>query len=66
MVSTCTARPLPDRSIPRKYGGHGTWTTGSNATCTQRNNTAGIAVMGVIDLLLFGVHGITIWAIQML
>ena len=54
-----------DRSIPEKYG-HGTPDDWIERNLYAAHNTAGIAVMAVIDLLLFGVHGITIWAVQMI
>ena len=54
-----------DKTITDKFG-HGTPDDWIERNLYAKYNTVGIALMAVIDLLLFGVHGITIWAVQMI
>lgn len=54
-----------DRSIMEKFG-HGTPDDWLERNLYTPRNTWGIVLMAVIDLLLFGVNGIWIWAVQMI
>lgn len=53
-----------DRSIMEKFG-HGTPDDWLERNLYSAHNTWGVALMAVIDLTLFGVNGIWIWAVQM-
>lgn len=54
-----------DRSIMEKFG-HGTPDDWLERNLYSAHNTWGVGLMAAIDLLLFGVNGIWIWAVQMI
>ncbi len=54
-----------DASIMEQYG-RGTPDDWVERNLYSRYNTLGLGLMLVLDLLLFGVYGITIWAVQMI
>jgi stearoyl-CoA desaturase (delta-9 desaturase) len=55
---------VADRETVERYG-HGTPDDWVERHVYSRWNFMGVAVMAVIDLVLFGLPGITIWAVQM-
>jgi len=54
-----------DRSIIEKYG-HGTPDDWIERHLYSKHTAAGIALMFLIDVVLFGPIGITVWAVQMI
>lgn len=54
-----------DKAIVAKYG-HGTPNDWVERNIYTKYSAKGIALMLVIDLVLFGIPGLTIWAIQMM
>lgn len=53
-----------DQELINKYG-HGTPDDWIERNLYSKHETLGISLMLVIDLLLFGIAGLTIWAVQM-
>jgi len=51
--------------LVKKYG-HGTPTDWIERNVYSRHSAKGIMLMALIDLFLFGIPGVTIWAIQMM
>ncbi len=54
-----------DREMVAKYS-HGTPNDWIERTIYSRHSARGVALMLIIDLFLFGVLGLTVWAIQMM
>ena len=54
-----------DRPMVEKYG-HGTPTDWIERNLYTRHSGKGLALMLILDLILFGIPGISIWAIQMM
>ncbi len=54
-----------DREMVAKYS-HGTPTDWIERNVYSRHSTKGIILMLLIDLFLFGIPGLTVWAIQMM
>ena len=61
---SCTASGPQDAETLAKYG-HGTPDDWMERNVYSRHSVLGVALMMVINLVLFGFAGLTIWAVQM-